>query len=194
MAKPLISWLVLSFSQPNLRLLVSERCLHVSVTKFWHKFASLRQVNTPSSWDKFQNCCTDMYLIRFLANFAVFCVFLWISRICLNFAAPRPREISVAMTCMLNFSNKWIIFLLSFHAVFITEFCFSRLPQMAVIKRISNLYWFPVFFGQVYFVLVLTSTNHNARNRYPEMVTARTVYRNLINFKILEQMSSCCIV
>ena len=35
--------------------------LHVSVTKFWHKFAILQQVNcnTPSSWDKFQNCCTD---------------------------------------------------------------------------------------------------------------------------------------
>ena len=46
-----------------------------------HKFASLRQVNTPSSWDKFQNCCTDMYLIRFLPNFAVFCVFLWISQL-----------------------------------------------------------------------------------------------------------------
>ena len=80
MAKPLTSWLVPSFSQHNLRLVVSERCLDVSVTKFWHKFASLRQVNTPSSWDKFQNCCTDMYLIRFLPNFAVFYVFLWISR------------------------------------------------------------------------------------------------------------------
>ena len=87
-----------------------------------------------------------------------------------------------------------MIFLLSFHAVVITEFCFGRMPQMAVIKKISSLYSFPVFFGQVYFVLVLTSTNHNARNRYPEMVMVRTVYRNLINFKILEQMSSCCIV
>ena len=80
MAKPLTSWLVPSFSQHNLPLVVSECCLHVSVTKFWHKFVSLRQVNTPSSWDKFQNCCTEMYLIRFLPNFTVFCVFLWISR------------------------------------------------------------------------------------------------------------------
>ena len=64
------SWLVV----------VSERCLHVSVTKFWHKFVTLRQVNTPSRWDKFQNCCTDMYLTRCLPNFAVICVFLWISR------------------------------------------------------------------------------------------------------------------
>ena len=80
MPKPLISWLVPSFSQHNLRLVVLEHCLHVSVTKFWHKFASLQQINTPSSWDKFQNCCTDMYLIRFLTNFAVFCMFLWISQ------------------------------------------------------------------------------------------------------------------
>ena len=79
MAKPLTSWLVPSFSQHNLRLVVLERCLHVSVTKFWHKFASLRQVNAPSSWDKFQNCYTDMYLIRFVPNFAVFCMSFWIS-------------------------------------------------------------------------------------------------------------------
>ena len=82
MAKPLTSWLVPSFSQHNLRLVVSGRCLHVSVTKFQDKFASLRQVNSPYSWNKFQICCTDMYLIRFLPNFAVFCVFLWISRLC----------------------------------------------------------------------------------------------------------------
>ena len=80
MAKPLTSWLVPSFSQHNLRLVVSERSFHVSVTKFWHEFASLRQVNTPSSWDKFQNCCTDMYLMRCLPNFAIFCVFLWIAQ------------------------------------------------------------------------------------------------------------------
>ena len=47
MAKPLTSWLVPSFLQHNLRLVVLEHCLHVSVTKFWHKFASLWQVNTP---------------------------------------------------------------------------------------------------------------------------------------------------
>ena len=82
MVKPLTSWLVPSFSQHNLRLVVSERYLHVSVTKYQDKFASLRQVNSPNSWDKFQICCTDMYLIRLLLNFAVFRVFLWISRLC----------------------------------------------------------------------------------------------------------------
>ena len=82
MAKPLTSWLVPSFSQHNLCLGVSEHCLHVLVTKFWHKFASLRHVNIPSSWDKFQNCCTDMYLVRFLPNFAGFCGFTWISLLC----------------------------------------------------------------------------------------------------------------
>ena len=54
------SWLVPSFSQHNLRLIVSECCLHVSVMKFWHKFV--------------------------------------ISRIYLNFVAPRPHEISEALT------------------------------------------------------------------------------------------------
>ena len=98
MAKPLKSWLVPSFSQHNLRLVVSGCCLHISVTKFWDKFASLRQVNSPSSWDKFQKCCADMYLIRFILNFLVFCVFLWISRIYLNFAALRLCEISEALT------------------------------------------------------------------------------------------------
>ena len=38
-----------------------------------------------------------MYLIRFIPNFAVFFVFLWISQIYRNFAAPRPREISEAL-------------------------------------------------------------------------------------------------
>ena len=61
---------------------VMGRCLHVSATKFQDKFTSLRQVNSPNSWEKFQICCTDMYLIRFLPNFAVFCVFLWISQLC----------------------------------------------------------------------------------------------------------------
>ena len=49
MAKPLTSWLVPSFSQHNLRLVVLGHCLHVSVTKFQDKFTSLRQVNSPNS-------------------------------------------------------------------------------------------------------------------------------------------------
>ena len=93
MAKPLTSWLVSSFSQHNLRLVVLGRCLHVSVTKFQDKFANLQQVNSPNSWNKFQICCTDIYLIRFLPNFAVFCVFLWISqdsrlRDCVKYQKP----------------------------------------------------------------------------------------------------------
>ena len=43
--KPLTSWLMPSFSQHNLRLIVLGR-LRVSVTKFQDKFASLRQVNS----------------------------------------------------------------------------------------------------------------------------------------------------
>ena len=52
----------------------------MAVTKFQDKFASLRQVNSSSSQDKFQICCTDMCLVEFLANFAVFHMFLSISR------------------------------------------------------------------------------------------------------------------
>ena len=98
--------------------------LHVLVTKFWHKFAILRQVNcnTPSSWDKFQNCCTDMYLIRFLGNFAVFCVFLWIfagfrgftwiSRLHNRAKYQKPSFIvtefsNLKITSCMGFSNFW---------------------------------------------------------------------------------------
>ena len=73
-------YIMASANTVHLRLVVSGRCFHVSETKFQDKFASLRQVNSPNSWDKFQICCTDAYLIRFLPNFPVFCVFLWISR------------------------------------------------------------------------------------------------------------------
>ena len=49
MAKPLTSWLVPSFLQHNLPLVVSGRCLHILVTKFQDKFTSLRQANSPNS-------------------------------------------------------------------------------------------------------------------------------------------------
>ena len=42
-------------------------------------------------------------------------------------------------------------------------------------KKMVNFYLFPVYLRQVYIVLVLTSTNQKARNRYPEMVMAQTV-------------------
>ena len=61
-----------------------------------------------------------------------------------------------------------------FYAVFpcsvSIEFCFGQLPQMAAIKKkkkLVNFFLFLVSLGQVDFVLVLTSTNHKARNRYP---------------------------
>ena len=66
-----------------------------------------------------------------------------------------------------------IIFMLSFRVVFSIELSFGLFPQMAAIKKMFNFYLFPVSLGQVYFVLVLTSTNHRARNRHPEMVMAR---------------------
>ena len=69
--------LLLSFLQ---RLVVLGCCLLAAMTKFQGKIASLQQVSRPNSQDNFQICCADMYLVRFLANFAGFCVFLWISR------------------------------------------------------------------------------------------------------------------
>ena len=42
-------------------------------------------------------------------------------------------------------------------------------------KKMVNFYLFPVYLRQVYIVLVLTSTNQKARNRYPEMVMAQTI-------------------
>ena len=46
--------------------------------------------------------------------------------------------------------------------------CFGRLPQMdAMRKKMVNFYLFLVYLRQVYIVLVLTSTNQKARNRYP---------------------------
>ena len=60
--------------------------------------------------------------------------------------------------------------------VFISEFCFGLLPHynMAATKKI-RFFLLPVPLGQICFVLVLISPNRKARNRYPEMVMARTV-------------------
>ena len=56
-------------------------CLLAAVTKFQGKLASLQQVSNPNSQDNFQICCADMYLVRFLANFAGFRGFTWNSRL-----------------------------------------------------------------------------------------------------------------
>ena len=44
-------------------------------------------------------------------------------------------------------------------------------------KKKISFFLFPAPLGQICFVLVLISPNHKARNRYPEMVMARTVFR-----------------
>ena len=78
MAKPLTSWLVPSFSQHNLLLVVSGCRLHISVTKFQDKFACLRQVNSSYSWNKFQISCTDIIYFHVFVNFARFRGITWI--------------------------------------------------------------------------------------------------------------------
>ena len=62
-------------------MVVLGRCSLILVMKFQNKFASLQQLNSPNSQDKFQICCIDMYLIRFLVRFAVFHMFLRISQL-----------------------------------------------------------------------------------------------------------------
>ena len=114
MAKPLTSWLVPSFSQHNCSLVVSGRYSHVSVTKYEDKFASLGQVNSPNSWDKFQICCTDMCLIRFLLNFAVFCEFLWISRLCYCSKYQKPCTYELRHLHITNWRLKICIWRLHF--------------------------------------------------------------------------------
>ena len=97
----------------------------------------LRQVNTPSSWDKFQNCCIDMYLIRFLPNFAVFCMFLWISR---DFAdLPEFRGSATAQNIRSPSSNNKLLrcqnsvdsshFVLPHSSTFLWPFLHSRPTQ-----------------------------------------------------------------
>ena len=84
--KAFISWLVPSFSQHDLRLVVFGTLFGhlISVMSLQDKFASLRQVNSPNSQNKFQIIMVyrhvfDMIVIAFrgilcvFMNFAGFC-------------------------------------------------------------------------------------------------------------------------
>ena len=64
--------------------------LLIVVMKFQDKFASLQQLHSPNWQDKFQICCIDMYVIRFLT-------FWSIQRVFVNFTAPQPHQISEAL-------------------------------------------------------------------------------------------------
>ena len=76
------------------------------------------------------------------------------------------------------FANYIILFMLSFRAV-ISYYLISFGPiaalQVAAIKMF-HFYSSPVPLGQINFVLVLLSTNHNGRYLYPEMDISRTAY------------------
>ena len=65
----------------------------------------------------------------------------------------------------------FILFMLSFGAV-ISYYLLLFRPiatlQVAEIKNLLNFYSFPVALGQIYFVLVLISTAHNARYLYTQ--------------------------
>ena len=59
--------------------------------------------------------------------------------------------------------------MLSFRAVLVLNFVLANYRKWLPLKKkkLFNFFLFLVSLGQVYFVLVLTSTNHKARNRYP---------------------------
>ena len=66
--------------------------------------------------------------------------------------------------------------MLSFRAVisyYLTLFWPIAALQVAAIKNLFHVYSSPAVLGQIYFVLVLISTNHNAQYLYPEMDISR---------------------
>ena len=73
--KVLTSWLYQFSQHKNLCLIVLGCCLLIVVMKFEDNFASLRQLNSPNSREKFQICCIDVYWTRFLANLVGVCRF-----------------------------------------------------------------------------------------------------------------------
>ena len=104
MAKPLTSWLVPSFLQHKLCLLVSGRCFHVSLTKFQDKFASLQQVYSPNSLNKFQIIILYRHVFNkisteFLRYFACFCELSRILRIYLIFGLHDLAKIQKLCSC-----------------------------------------------------------------------------------------------
>ena len=77
--------------------------------------------------------------------------------------------------CMLNVLNLWIITYAVFPCSVYYRILFLPMDANGCLQKQFNFYSFPISLGRVSFVLVLTSTNHNARNWYPEIVMARTV-------------------
>ena len=70
------------------------------------------------------------------------------------------------------------LFMLSFREVIITESCFGRRQPITNGRhqKFVQLLLIPsIALAQIYFVLVLISTNDNARYLYPEMDISRTV-------------------
>ena len=86
------------------------------------------------------------------------------------------------------YAKKIILFMLSIRAV-ISYYLILFRPiaalQVAAIKNLFHLYSSPVALGQIYFVLVLISTNHNARYPYPEMVSRTVLHCDMWGQKFL---------
>ena len=81
--------------------------------------------------------------------FSLIKTFIW--WIC---SGKNPLHSFVVRENMLKVCNKWIIFMLSFRAVFIAEFCFSRLAHYKwpkPKKKMFKFYSFPISLGQIWF-------------------------------------------
>ena len=65
-------------------------------------------------------------------------------------------------------------------ANFVSAYYLTTALQHGRHKKKISFFLFPAPLGQICFVLVLISPNHKARNRYPEMVMARTAKDSLL--------------
>ena len=89
---------------------------------------------------------------------------------------PYFGTVCVANFCYYKNPVKWIILCCFTVQCLLLYFASADYRKwMPWEKKMVNFYLFPVYLRQVYIVLVLTSTNQKARNRYPEMVMAQTV-------------------
>ena len=155
---------------------VSGRCLRVSVTKFQDKFTRLGQVNNPNSWEKFQICCTDMYLIRFLPNFAVFCVLLWISRLCGCTKYQRPWVYELRHLHYTNWRLKICIWRLYFSS-------WSPKGDLRIFLISSPVKYRPQKFSQ--YSVGGSSGERHVYNNIVDWNSLRNFHPSLILFKII---------
>ena len=101
---------------------------------------------------------------------------LW-KNLCWKESAVLFQNARMSRTCILNIWNKWIFLIISYFQSLAASFvsAYYRITTWPPQKKKNRFFLLLVLLGQICFVLVFISPNHKARNRYPEMVIARTV-------------------